>query len=341
MINDMRDHLTYATLAGHRRWRRYVIATALILVFIGLLFGWTGWQQVRAWAARSEPEPTPIDEGNFSVAAAKPEKATLIPESGNCPTDPELWRLLDVVPDDNYKRIEPHCGYEGLTRTVAWHMLERLGHTKQEAAELLGFGSLPWRPIPAIKGLTNTRGPMTIPFDIEWAPHPAYRSWAIDAQGQPALTYSLRGCYRMRTIAGSDVESWGEYPVICVVAYDRDPGWAVSELGEQRLSVDLATEPALRRFVFFGYSGETWVLLGEASDWQKVIEEPSAAEPEREKVTAWYGTVPWDAAWLQATFGLDMHPLPDGWQTFGLDPDTAQAIANELDQALGEFGGSP
>ena len=57
----MRDHLTYATLAGHRRWRRYVIAAALILVVISLLFVWAGWQQVQAWAESSRSEATPND----------------------------------------------------------------------------------------------------------------------------------------------------------------------------------------------------------------------------------------------------------------------------------------
>jgi hypothetical protein len=115
----------------------------------------------------------------------------------------------------------------------------------------------------------------------------------------------------------------------------------VSELGKQRFSVDLTTESIQRRFIFFGYSGENWVLLGEASEWQKNSAEPSAAGKERQDVTSRYGAVPWDAVWLQATFGLEMHPLPAGWQTFGADPDAIQAIADELDQALGNFGGSP
>ena len=337
----MHDHLTYATLAGRRRLRRYVIAAALILVFVGLLFGWTGWQRVQAWAKSSNSESRPNDEGSWLASHPKPEKATSTPAVGNCLTDPESWVLLDVYPGDNYKRMEPACAYEGLARTVAWHMLARSGYTKREAAEQLGFRALPWQPTQSIKGLTNMKGPMVIPLDMEWAPHPTYRTWAVDADGQPALAYSLRGCYRARTIVGSDVESWGDYPVICVVAYDRMPGWMVNELGEQRFTVDLTTALPQRRFILFGYSGETWALLGEASDWQKVIEEPSAVGQEREKVTTRYGTVPWNAAWLQTTFGLEMHLLPDGWQTFGADPDAIQAIANELDQALREFGGSP
>ena len=153
--------------------------------------------------------------------------------------------------------------YDGLGKTVAWHMLERLGYTKPEAAALLDFRVLPWQPTQSIKGLTNMKGPLRIPLEMEWAPHPNYRTWAVDADGQPALTYSLRGCYRTRTIVGNAVESWGHHPVICVLAYDRDPGWMVNELGEQHFTVDLTTALPQRRFVLFGYLDERWVLLGE------------------------------------------------------------------------------
>jgi hypothetical protein len=220
-------------------------------------------------------------------------------------------------------------------------MLVRWGYTKPEAAELLGFEKLPWQPVPAIKGLTQTKGPLKIPLAMDWAPHPEYRTWRVEAEAQSALAYSLRGCYRARTIVGNRVDPWGSYPVICVVAYDRNPGWAVSVLGEQRFSVDLTTAPLQRRFVFFGYADETWVLLGEARAWQKNITEIPASGKERADVTARYGTVPWDAVWLQTTFGLEIHPLPDGWQAFGANPEAIQAIADELDRACGIFGGSP
>jgi hypothetical protein len=338
---DMRDHLTYATLAGHRRWRRYVVAAALILALVGILFGWVGWQRVLAWVERPESETALNSEQTWLVAASKPEKATPAPDAGNCPNDPEAWSLLDVYPGDNYKRIEPACVYDGLSKTVAWHMLERSGYTKTEAAELLDFHVLPWQPTKAIKGLTNTKGLRSIPLDIEWAPHSAYRTWSVDGEGQPTLAYSLRGCYRTRTIVGSSVEAWESYPVICVIAYDRAPGWTVSKLAEHHFSVDLTAAQTLRRLILLGYSGDMWLLLGEVSNQQKTLAETSEAGQEREQVTTRYGTVPWDAAWLDATFGLGISPLPDGWQTFGANPDAIQAIASELDDALQEFGVLP
>jgi hypothetical protein len=125
------------------------------------------------------------------------------------------------------------------------------------------------------------------------------------------------------------------------LAYDRDPGWTVSEVGEQRFSVDLTTALPLRRLVLFGYSKERWVLLGEPRDQQITIEETSSALQEREQVTVRYGTVPWDAAWLQATFNLTMRPLPEDWRHLGTDPDVIQAITTQLDEALQGFGDAP
>ncbi len=337
----MQDQLTYADLAGRRRLRRYVIAAVLILGFITVLFGWVGWQRVRA-RTRGMPPETDID-GEFAGLVATPENVTptSMPEAASCPTNPEAWDLLEVYPGDNYKRIEPNCVYAGLSRAVAWHLLERIGYTKLEAAEQLGLPGIPWEPAQSITGLTNTKGPMVIPLDMEWAPHPSFRTWVVGAEGYPALSYSLRGCYRTRSIVGNQAESWSRYPVICVLAYDRDPGWTVTELGEQRFSVDLTAELPLRRFVLFGYAGESWVLLGEPRDRQIAIEEPSSAFQERAQVTERYGAVPWDAAWLETTFGLTMRPLPEAWPRFGADPTTIQAIVNELDKALQEFGVSP
>jgi len=337
----MRDHLTYATLAGHRRLRRYVVAAVLIWVVIGLLFGWTGWQRVQVWVESSGSEAALNAEEPWLAPASKFEKAASIPEDGFCPSDPELWTLLDVYPGDNYKRIEPDCVYAGLAKTVAWHMLERLGYTKREAADLLGFQTLPWQPSQSIQGLTNAKGPMMIPLDMEWASHPAYRTWAVNAEGQPALAYSLRGCYRTQSIVGNKVISWGRYPVICVLAYDRDPGWTVTALGELRFTIDLTTEPPLRRLVLWGYAGETWALLGEWRGQQMVLAGPSAARQEREQVAARYAAASWDLAWLETAFGLGMRPLPEGWQSFGADLDVIQSITNQLDAVLPEIGGSP
>jgi hypothetical protein len=337
----MQDHFTYADLAGRRRLRRYVIAAVLILGFILVLFGWAGWRRARGRTREVPPETANHDQ--FAGLVAAPENIPIFstPEAVGCPTHPESWDLREVYPGDNYKRIEPNCVYEGLSRAVAWHLLERSGYTKLEAAEQLGLPEIPWEPAQSITGLTNTKGPMVIPLEMEWASHPSFRTWVVDAEGHPALAYSLRGCYRTRVIVGNRTESWGRYPVICVLAYDRDPGWTVTELGELHFSVDLTAELPPRRFALFGYAGERWVLLGELRDRQVTMEESSPAFQERAQVTERYGTVPWDTAWLEATFGLTMHPLPDAWQRFDADPAVIQAIATRMDEAFQEFGEIP
>jgi hypothetical protein len=310
-------------------------------MLIGLLFGWSGWQRARARIAGSPSKGIAGGESTDRITGPESMEMNPIQEAAGCPVDPESWALLEVYLGDNYKRIEPNCVYESLSKAVAWHMLERLGYSKLAAAEQLGLTEVPWEPSPAIKGLTNTKGPLVIPLEMEWAPHPAFRTWVVDAEGQPALAYSLRGCYRTRTIVGNQVESWNRYPVICVFAYDREPGWTVVELGEQRFSVDLTTELPQRQFVLFGYSNERWVLLGEPNGWQIAIEEPATAGEERERVAARYGAIPWDAVWLEATFGLTMHPLPENWQGFGADSAVIQAITTQLDEPLQALGDSP
>jgi hypothetical protein len=46
---------------------------------------------------------------------------------------------------------------------------------------------------------------------------------------------------------------------------------------------------------------------------------------DRRFISGRHGLVPWDAAWLGATFGLAMQPLPGDWQSFD-DPAELQAI---------------
>ena len=354
-MTNLRDHLTYPDLAGKRKLRRYVLAALLL---IGLVLALFGWAQLQRSQVRAEVFATPRPVSEVEVQPVALSSPTARPEPtpvAGCPENPEEWEFVDVFPGDNYKRIEPACVYESLAKTVAWHILEFMGYTKPEAAELLGFvdgngvsagnsvSALPWQPTHEITGLTNTRGPMTILLTRDWAAHPDYFHWTVDADGHPGVVYSLHGCYRARTITGNQVEYWGTYPVICVVALDRAPGWVVHVLNvrmdtsETRFTVDMTGQAPLRRFLLFGYTGASWVLLGEHQDQQVFLEDAGDISQEREQVTGRYGTVPWDAAWLEATFGLTMRSLPAGWQTFGADPNAIQAIADELEQV----GGAP
>jgi hypothetical protein len=333
----MRDYISYENLTEQRPFRRYVIVAAILASCLTFLMGWVGWQQVQAW---TEVGVSQENYESWQMSMPKSDVTETFQENDSCPTDPAAWTLLDIYPGDNYKRIEPTCVYDHLARTVAWHMLARLGYTKSEAAEQLGFDTLPWEPVSTINGLSSTKGPFPIPLVLEWAAHPKYRTWSLDSTGQPGLTYSLRGCYRTNLIHGSQVKSWETYPVICTVAVDRFPGWSVHALEEHQFSINLTDTKELRWFVILGYTGASWVVLGEPQGWLREISNPHTAEMERFHVTDWLRTTPWDADWLLETFDLKMQPLPENWEMSSADPGKVEAITQELNDIL-LMGGIP
>jgi hypothetical protein len=222
-------------------------------------------------------------------------------------------------------------------------LLRVMGYSAREAAGALGFTELPWRPMRAITGMTELRGPMSI--ELEYASeevkqqlmHPDFRTWIIDSQGNPGMTFTLRGCYRTETIQGNQVKSWGvAYAVICVVSVDQMDR-ALLELGAHHYKEQLSP---VRQFAVYGYAGGgLWVGLGYQKEPLVAIRLPGSAGPallpqtmdleqivqDQKLVAGLHGVVPWDAAWLAQTFGLAMRPLPENWQSLN-DPAELQAI---------------
>lgn len=329
MLKRFRDPLTYPDLAGRRKLRGYVLAALVIILFVAGIFLLGQAQQANVQTVL-EATPRPVSQTVQAVLPTQTLNPTTSPTPEGCPDDPAQWTFHEVFPGDNYKRIEPPCVVDQLAQTVAWHMLERLGYPKPEAAHLLGIPELPWQPSTTITGLTNMQGPTPLALTMEWAPHPDYHYWTVDAEGNPGLEYSLRGCYRTRNILGSEAEFWDTHPVHCVVAVDYTPGWVVNQLGENIYAADWSAQPPTRAFVLFGYTDAgTWVLLGELQDQQISLENAGDLPGERESAAARYGAQVWDAQWLADTFGVTMHPLPDAWQTF-TDPAGLQAISDAL-----------
>lgn len=327
-MSNLRDQLTYSNLSGRRKLRGYVIAALVIFVIVVGIFV-LGHAQHTNVQAVIEGTPRPVSHVQ-SIPPTQTAIPSASPTPAGCPDDSGQWNFQDVFPGDHYKRVEPSCVYNGLEKTVAWHMLERLGYSKPEAAQMLGFNTLPWQPAATITGLTNTQGPMPLSLTMEWAPHPAYHYWTVDTEGNPGLVYSLRGCYRTRDILGNQSTSWDTRLVHCVVALDYMPGWVVNQLGEHLYSVDWADQPPSRAFVLFGYTGAgRWVLLGELQGQQISLENAGNLPGEQEGAAKRYGAQVWDALWLEETFGLTMHPLPQAWQTF-TDPTAIQAISDAL-----------
>ena len=334
----IKDTLTYSDLGGRRHLRRYIIVAILILVFTLGAYGFARWQRAKT---RAQVLGTPLPLANVLPSAPTETNTplptftstpapTLTPTLEPCPMDPKAWNLVDVLDDYNLKRIEPACVYEGLERTVAWHLLTYMGYTESEAAAMVGFDEIPdWvlflddRTTKSVTGMTNTGGPLEMVLR-QRSYHPAYRNWNI--REVPSISanmaYTLNGCYRTQTVDGDHVEDWGmAFPIVCVFSLDQGPGWLVhelddyhfsQELGWERLFVQFGYHPARNQWVYMGYHPESSILQGHAA--YEALK--AKAQDERAFIAAAHGLVPWDAAWLESAFGFTMLPLPDEWPSY-------------------------
>ena len=333
----IKDTLSYTDLGGRRHLRRYVVVSIVIFVFILGAYGLALWQRAKT---RAEILGTPLPLSN--VLPSKPtETNTLLPTLTHtpaptttptpepCPANPDEWNLVDALDGYNLKRIEPACVYEGLERTVAWHLLSYMGYTEPEAAEMLGFEEIPdWilfsddRAAETVTGMTNAGGPMEMELRRR-AYHPEYRNW--DIQESPSIsanmTYTLNGCYRTQIVSGDQIEDWGmAFPVVCVLSFDEGDGMLVHVLKDHRF---VQSRSWGRIFVQFGYYDvrNQWVYMGYHPD-SSILPGHDAYETikdnvqeERAFIADAHGLIPWDAAWLKAAYGFSMVPLPDEWQS--------------------------
>jgi hypothetical protein len=116
--------------------------------------------------------------------------------------------------------------------------------------------------------------------------------------------------------------------------------WAVLELGSHRYTTESLPT---RRFFMYGYIGDgQWVSIGYQKDPFVEIRLPESGVPavlsltmglneivqDRKFIVRLHGLVPWDAAWLEETFGLTMRPLPVNWPNLN-DLSEYQAIQDE------------
>ena len=320
------------------------VGTPTVAITAGHLV-WEFSTPTAAGVTLAEEQPSSI-----TALPAEPSSTAIPPAQSPtpeaCSLDPKEWELIEIAQNDNFKRIAPPWVYDGLARTVAWDLLRVLGYSTPEATEMLGFTGFPWHPVPEITGLTNTRGPMSIRMtnpsseEIQQAGHPDFHAWIVDREGRPGVAFALRGCYRTETVTGEQVESWGVvYPVVCIVTMDQGD-WAVLELGPHRYATgSLPT----RRFFMYGYAGKgLWVSIGYQREPFVEIRSPGSGQPavlpltmdlgeiiqDRKFISGLHGLSPWDAAWLEATFGLTVRPLPENWQSAS-DPSEYQAIQDE------------
>jgi len=325
------SNLTYNTLSGKHRLRRFAIAAIFILVIGLVAFLWSRYQQT---SLQNEVLATPQPlAGDLPTETPPPTDLPPIPTTATaepCPTDSRDWQLVDAFPDDNLKRIQPNCAYEGLAQVVGWHMLTRLGTSGPEAAGVLDYPVMPLgSKVETIPGMTSTKGPMQVPLSHD-VHHPAYHVWLVNDAGTPSLTASLRGCFRPQSVVGNQIEDWGSgYDVICLTALDRSDGWIVHQLDEQ---VYASPIPALRQFYLFGYKQTSWKLIGAYKDLYTLIDDPEIFAADRDECAARTGSDIWDIAWLENRFGLSLAPLPENWR-IAHDPAVLEAIITQLQEA--------
>ncbi len=324
------DGLTYKDLAGKRQPRAYTVITGLILLLLLMAGGMAG---LNRYLLMSRVQATPISVSLTTQATETLEAeplATIQLGDGTpygCPTDSADWSLTPSYISENYNVIQPACVYQGLEKTIAWALAVREGYSRAEATQQLGLNEMPMRQMKTVPIPANAKGLAAVPVSFI-PPNPDFTEWRLNANGEAAVTYALRGCFRTSTVVGNRMEIWGgDYPVICLVVEDAENTHIVYSLNDHTYN---SPAKPMRSFLLFGYlSYGNWVWLGTQDDPKLEITDLKANAKERLTVATLYDSYPWDAKWLMNTYHLIMQPPPEHWQTM-TDESEKQAILNGL-----------
>jgi hypothetical protein len=320
------DGLTFKDIAGKRHPRIYTVLTGAILILLAI-FAICVALEHKVMMDEVQYTPVPLEFTPEATLAPEPTQTV----SAACPVDPTDWAFLDVMPNDNFKRIEPACVYKGLGKSVAWAMAVRSGYTRAEAAHDLGFADFPMRRQNEVVTLTNTKGPLTMEVSFT-PPQPDFGEWRVEESGKPALAYALSGCFRTSEIVGNQAKSWNaDYPVICVLDEDTAASRVVMTLDGH---IYTAEAKPTRSFALFGYGGDgLWFWLGTQKEPTVTLSSLENYSGKAQANAGLYGAELWDSAWLSEQFGLSMKTLPDGWQS-AHDEAELQAILKTLNDDL-------
>lgn len=333
------DGLTYKDLAGKRQPRTYTIITGLILLLLLMAGGMAG---LHRYLLMSRVQAAPVSLSLTTQATETLEAellATIQLEDGTpygCPTDSSDWSLTPSYISETYKVIQPACVYQGLEKTIAWALAVREGYSRVEATQQLGLTEMPMRQVETVTIPADADGLMDLPVSFI-PPNPGLTEWRLNVNGEAAVTYALRGCFKTSSVKGNRVEIWGgDYSVICLVVEDAENTHIVYSLNSHTYT---SSATPMRSFLLFGYlSDGYWVWLGTQTEPKLEITDPQANAEERLIVATLYDSQPWDAKWLRDTHHLTMQPLPDNWQSL-IDESEKQIILTAL--SAGQEGTTP
>jgi hypothetical protein len=256
------------------------------------------------------------------MAAPRPLDADLIPnpteqvaapvvQIEECSSNPVDWTLTEnrSVPGSNLKGLSPQCARDQLDRTAAWlYATYVLGHSRQDAANLLGFSNLPISysfGVGQISVLTDYKGePQKVDLRFP-SNNTGLSEWRIDASGHPAVEFTFSGCFRTSTMNGGEVVSWGDgYPVVCQYSGDFQTKYYVGDVNGK--VVTARGSENIRRILWFGYAGSgNWAFLGIAKDWEYDL-----SQIQNRAVTTINPTV------MIEKFDISLLPLPENWTAF-------------------------
>ncbi len=319
------DGLTYKDLAGFRQPRAFTVISLLILI---LLFTVSGVAMLNQYLLMSTVKAAPV---SISLSTQAPEATEPTqPEDRTplkCPGNSSDWSLSPTYASRTYNVIQPACVYQGLEKTIAWALAVREGYSRARATELLGFADMPMRQLQVVTIPANAKGLGEVPVSFI-PPNPDLTEWRLDANGEPAITYAMRGCFRTTSVVGNTIETWGgDYSVICLVVEDAENTHIIYSL-EGHIYTSPATPT--RSFLLFGYLADgLWVWIGTQEQPKLGIKDPEANAHERETIAAMYDTRPWDTKWLGSTYHLLMQKPPQNWRDLTNENDK-QFILNAL-----------
>jgi hypothetical protein len=327
------DGLTYKDLAGKRQPRIYTVVTGLILLLLFMAGGMAGLNRYLLMS-RVQATPEAVTLPTQTMEPVATETIVTDPSGGvdsfGCPTDSSEWSFTPTMISENYQVIQPACIYQGLEKSIAWALAVREGYSRAEATELLGFTEMPMRQMETVTLPRDANDLVDVPVSFI-PPNPDFKEWRLNANGEAAVTYALRGCFETSSVKGNRVEIWGgEYPVICLVVEDAENTHILYALNDH-MYISPATP--MRSFLLFGYLCDgQWVWLGTQTEPKLEITDAKENASDRLTVATLYDSQPWDAKWLSNTWHLDMQPLPENWQSL-TDENEKQYILSVLSGA--------